>query len=263
MTVSVDVTQMEDQNVNTLEGRTAIVTGASKGIGAGIARALAEAGASVVVNYAGDADGARRVVEEIVAKGGRARAVQADVTDPEQVQALFAAAREAFGPVDVLVNNAATWGFRPFQAITPELFRHEFDTNVLGPFLTMQAFAAQSEADGGAVINLSTAGITSTPAYSALYTATKSALSTATRVVAKELAGRRIRVNAIAPTASDTESSRAIGFVGSEQAVQAAAQIPLGRIGTPADIGPVAVFLASEAAAWITGETVYVSGGDR
>lgn len=246
-----------------LEGRTALVTGGSKGIGAGIAESLAAAGAAVIINYARDHAAAQNVVDNITASGGRALAVQADVSRAADVTRLFTAAHTAFGPVHILVNNAGTYTFAPLGGITEAEFHRQFDLNVLGPFLTMQAFARQSEADGGAIINISTSGISANSPYTALYTATKSALTSATSVVAKELAARRIRVNTIAPSGSDTEGTRAMGFVGSDAAAQMTAQIPLGRLGVPEDIGPVAVFLASEDARWITGDVIFASGGHR
>jgi 3-oxoacyl-[acyl-carrier protein] reductase len=246
----------------TLQHRTAIVTGASKGIGAHVASALAEAGASVVVNYLSDAAGAQRVVDGIVAAGGRAVAVQGDVSRRADVETLFAAARAAFGPVDLLVNNAGVVTFAPLSGVTEEDFHRQVDTNFLGPVLTMQAFAAQDDVGPStAIVNVSTAGTSTHPAYTSVYVATKSALNSATRIVAKELAPRGIRVNAVAPSSSDTEGTRAMGFVGSPAAEAAAAEIPLGRLGTPEDYGSVVTFLASDAARWITGQVVFASGG--
>lgn len=249
--------------MSTLAGRTALVTGSSKGIGAAIAVALAEAGAAVAVNYARDEQGATAVADKITAAGGRALAVGADVTRPEEVERVFAQVRDGLGPVDTLVNNAGVYTFAPFDAVTPQEFHRQIDTNFLGPFLTMQEFAKQPEADGGSIINISTAGISNNPPYTALYTAAKSALTSATVVVSKELAARRIRVNAIAPTGSDTEGTRQMGFIGSPAEDQMVAEIPLGRMGLPEDIAPVAVFLASDAARWITGEVIFASGGHR
>jgi 3-oxoacyl-[acyl-carrier protein] reductase len=250
--------------MNELLNRIALVTGASKGIGAHLASALAAAGASVIVNYRTDATGAERVVKDIVTAGGRAIAVQGDVGHRADVQALFTAAREAFGPVDVLVNNAAIATFGPLSAVTDEDFRQQVDTNFLGPVLTMQAFAAQEDLGPSAsIVNVSTAGTSTHPAYSAVYVGTKSALNSVTRVAAKELAPRGIRVNAVAPSASETDGTRASGFIGSPAAEAAIAEIPLGRLGTPEDYGPVVTFLASDAARWITGEVVFASGGQR
>jgi len=246
-----------------LQGRVAIVTGAAKGIGAGIALALADAGAAVAVNYAHDLVGARNVVAKITANGGRALAVQADVREADQIVRLFDQTRDAFGPVGVLVNNAGAYTFGPLEAITEDEFHRQFDTNVLGPFLTMREFARQPEADGGSIINISTAGISNNPPATALYTATKSAVTSATLVVAKELAPRGIRVNAIAPGGTDTEGARSAGFIGTDAEAAMVAQIPLGRMGLPEDIGPVAVFLASDDARWITGDVIFASGGHR
>jgi 3-oxoacyl-[acyl-carrier protein] reductase len=252
-----------EMTAKALQGRVAIVTGAAKGIGAGIALALADAGAAVAVNYAHDLVGARNVVEKITANGGRALAVQADVREADQIVRLFDQTRDTFGPVRVLVNNAGAYTFQPLEAITEDEFHRQFDTNVLGPFLTMREFARQPEADGGSIINISTAGISNNPPAMALYTATKSAVTSATRVVAKELAQRGIRVNAIAPGGTDTEGARSAGFIGTDAEAAMVAQIPLGRMGVPEDIGPVAVFLASDAARWITGDVIFASGGHR
>jgi 3-oxoacyl-[acyl-carrier protein] reductase len=250
--------------MNELQNRTALVTGASKGIGAHLAYALATAGASVIVNYRSDAAGAERVVEDIVTAGGHAIAVQGDVGRREDVRALFKTAREAFGPIDVLVNNAAIATFVPLSAVTEEDFHRQVDTNFLGPVLTMQAFAAQEGLRPSAsIVNISTAGTSSHPAYGAVYVGTKSALNSITRIAAKELAPRGIRVNAVAPSASDTDGTRAAGFIGSPAAETAIAEIPLGRLGTPEDYGPVVTFLASDAARWITGEVLFASGGQR
>lgn len=245
-----------------LAERVAIVTGAGKGLGAAIAKDLAVAGAAVVVNYARDAKTAGVVTEAITAAGGRAIAVQADVTDAEAVRTLFATAREHFGPVDILVNNAGIYAFAPLHLATEADFHRQFATNVLAPMLTTQAFAAQPEADGGSIINISTAGVATSPVATGLYTASKAALESLTRVTAKELAGRRIRVNAIAPAASDTEGTRSMGFIDSPAAEATAAGVPLGRLGQPTDIAPVAVFLASPAAGFITAEVIHASGGD-
>jgi 3-oxoacyl-[acyl-carrier protein] reductase len=250
--------------MNSLQDRTALVTGAAKGIGAHIASTLAAAGAPVVVNYRTDATGAERVVKEIIAAGGRAIAVRGDIGRGEDVEALFAVARKEFGPVEILVNNAAVAVFGPLSAVSDEDFRQQVDTNFLGPVLTMQAFAAQEDLGPSAsIVNISTAGTSSHPAYSAVYVGTKSALNSVTRIVAKELAPRGIRVNAVAPSVSDTDGTRAMGFIGSPAAEAAVAEIPLGRLGTPEDYGPVVAFLASDAARWITGEVLFASGGQR
>jgi 3-oxoacyl-[acyl-carrier protein] reductase len=249
--------------LSTLEGRTAIVTGAGKGIGAGIAMSLAATGATVVVNYRADGAAAQRVVEKISAAGGRALAVQADVSRTGDVTRLFETARSSFGTVSILVNNAGVYTFAPLAGITEADFHRLYATNVLGPFLTMQAFAAQADADGGAIVNIATVGISSAPPMTALYTSTKAALASATRIAAKELAPRRIRVNAIAPASSDTDGTRALGVIGTPAEAQFVASILLGRLGQPEDVGPVAAFLASDAARFITGEVIFASGGDR
>ena len=244
-------------------GRTAIVTGASKGLGAGIAKALAETGAAVVVNYRADAKGAERVVADITAKGGRAIAVQADVAGGDDVRRLFDRAREAYGPVDILVNNAAVGTFEPLSSITEDEFQREMTTNVLGTILTTQAFAAQDDIGAASIINVSTAGTVTHPLYGSLYVASKSAVNAFTIVAAKELGPRGIRVNAIMPGPSDTEGTRASGFVGSDLEAQAIADTPLGRTGTPDDYGPLVAFLASDDARWITGDVILASGGMR
>jgi 3-oxoacyl-[acyl-carrier protein] reductase len=247
----------------TLKNRTALVTGASKGIGARIATELAAAGAAVVVNYRTDRAGADRVVREIAEAGGRALAVRADVARTEDVAELFAAGREAFGTVDVLVNSAGVYDFAPLGGYTEEQYRRMADTNLWGPVLTMQALIAQPDLGPASVINVSTAGTTSLPAYAGLYVATKAALEAVSVIAAKELGPRGIRVNAIAASVSDTDGTRAMGFIGSPLADQAVSGIPLGRLGTPDDYGPVVVFLASEAARWVTGALIHVSGGQR
>ncbi|WP_033339492.1 SDR family NAD(P)-dependent oxidoreductase [Catenuloplanes japonicus] len=247
----------------TLEGRTAVVTGAAKGIGARIAVDLAAAGAAVVVNYRTDSAGADRVAKEITEAGGRAIPVRADVGRGEDVTALFTAARDAFGTVDVLVNNAGISVFAPIEAITEEEYRRHVDTNLWSTLLTTQALIGQPGLGAASIINVSTAGTTFHPPYAALYVATKAAVNAATLVAATELGPRGIRVNALLPGYSDTEGTRAMGFVGSPMADQAVSGVPLGRLGTPDDYGPLAVFLSSDAARFITGAVVHVSGGRR
>ncbi|MCA2212304.1 glucose 1-dehydrogenase [Jidongwangia harbinensis] len=248
--------------MGTLTGRSAVVTGGAKGIGAGIARSLAAAGARVVVNYVSDAEAAGRVVAGIEHAGGRAIAVPADIRRPDDVERLIGTAESTFGVPDVLVNNAGVYGFGPLEAMTPEEFHRQIDTNLLGPFLTMQAFAGRAR-PGASVVNIATAGISTTPPYTSLYTATKAALAAATSVLAKELAPRGIRVNAIAASPSDTHGTRAMGFVGSPAEAEAVAGIPLGRLGVPEDVGPVVAFLASDDARWITGDVIFASGGQH
>jgi 3-oxoacyl-[acyl-carrier protein] reductase len=249
--------------MNTLQNRTAVVTGAAKGIGAGIAAHLAAAGAKVVVNYRSDEAAAARVVASIISLGGQAIAVRADVSQAAQVAELFQAARHAFGPVDILVNNAGVYSFAPLTDVGANDFEQQVNTNVLGTLLTMQAFAGQDDLGPASIVNVSTAGTMSHPPYAGLYVATKSAVNSLTVVAAKEFAARGIRVNAIAAGVSDTDGTRAMGFTDSAQAQQAVAEIPLGRLGTPDDYGPVVAFLASDAARWITGDILLVSGGQR
>lgn len=249
--------------MNRLHTRTAIVTGAAKGIGAGIARALAADGAAVVVNYRSDATAAESVVNEITAAGGRAVAVRADVTDDAEVARLFERARNEFGPVDVLVNNAGVVTFGPLVDITAAQFQHELGVNLYAAIATTRTLAAQDDITDAAIINVSTGGTYNLPAYAALYLAAKSALNAFTVISAKELGPRGIRVNAIAPGPSDTESNRANGWVGSDLEAASVAATPLGRTGTPDDYGPVAAFLASADARRVTGDVLLVSGGQR
>ncbi len=244
-----------------LNGKVAVVTGASKGIGAGIALALAQDGASVVVNYASDRAGADRVVETVTAAGGKAVAVQGDVAKKADVERLFADAKRAYGTVDILVNNAGVYGFAPLDAITEEDFHRHFNINVLGLLLATQEAARQFGPDGGSVVNVSSVVTRLAPPTTAVYTATKGAVDAITRVLAKELGPRKIRVNAINPGVVITEGTHTAGIAGSDFEHQAVQQTPLGRAGQPDDIGPVAVFLASDDSRWVTGETLVVSGG--
>jgi 3-oxoacyl-[acyl-carrier protein] reductase len=246
---------------STLEGRVALVTGGSKGIGRAISRSLAEAGASVAVNYAGDAEAAQRTVDEIQNSGGRAMKARADKAHADEVRRMFGDVNDAFGVVDIVVDNAGVYSFQPFEDITEAEFHRQFDTNVLGSILVVQEYLRQVSPDGGSIIIISTAGITSNRPGSALYTSTKSAQTTLTKVLANEVAARKIRVNAIAPGATDTEGARALNLIGSDMLDRLIAGTPLGRLGTPEDIGPVVVFLASDDAKWITGDVIYASGG--
>jgi 3-oxoacyl-[acyl-carrier protein] reductase len=246
-----------------LTGRVAIVTGASKGIGAQIARELAAAGAAVVVNYAGSRDGAESVVSEIKAAGGKALAVQADVAKIDAVQRLVGQTVKAFGAPDILVNNAGVYQFAPLEAVTAELFHTQFDINVLGLLLMTQETAKHFSAKGGSIINISSVVSTMSLPGSSVYAATKAAVDTITRVLSKELGGRNIRVNAINPGMIETEGARAQGIIGSDFEKNVLAQTPLGRIGQPADVAKVAVFLASDDSGWISGETILAAGGMR
>lgn len=245
-----------------LAGKVAVVTGASKGIGAAIAKALAKAGAQVVVNYSSSKAGADAVVHAITAAGGKAIAVQGDVSKAEQAQALIEAAAAAFGRIDVLVNNSGVYAFAPIEQVTEEQYRRMFDVNVLGVLLTTQA-ALKHLGEGGSVINISSAATSLAPPTSAVYTGTKGAVDAITSVLANELGPRKIRVNAILPGMVETEGTHTAGFIGSDFERGAVTQTPLGRIGQPDDIAEVAVFLASDDARWLTGERLVASGGFR
>lgn len=249
--------------MRTLTGKVAIVTGASKGIGAGIATAFGAEGASVVVNYASSRESADRVLASIADAGGNAIAVQANVSEPEEVRRLFAETKKAFGQLDVLVNNAGVFKFEPLDAISAAEFHREFSTNVLGPLLTIQEAIRQFGFEGGRVINISSiAGSHSLP-HGILYSATKAAVENMTQGLAAELGPKGIRVNAIAPGYTRSEGTQAEGLLGEDNTRQYASLTPLGRMGEPEDIAAVAVFLASGASSWITGETIRVSGGAR
>jgi len=246
-----------------LAGKVAVVTGASKGIGAGIARELAAAGASVVVNYASSREGADRVVADIEGKGGKAIAVQADVSKAPDVARLFAEAKAAYGSLDILVNNAGVYQFGSLDSLTEEEFHRQFNTNVLGLLLSTQEGVRHFGAEGGSVINIGSTISQLPMANSSIYTATKSAVDGITQVLSKELAGQNIRVNSINPGSVETEGTHAAGMSGSEMEKQLIAQTPLGRIGQPGDIGTIAVFLASPESGWLTGERLIASGGMR
>ena len=246
-----------------LTGKVAIVTGASKGIGAAIAKGLGAAGAAVAVNYASSKEGADRVVAEITSKGGKAIAVKGDVSKAADVKRLFAETKKAFGAPDVLVNNAGIYAFDPLEAVTEDEFHREFNTNVLGPILTIQEALKHFGPDGGSVINISSVASTSAPPNSVIYSATKGAVDSIARVLGKELGARNIRVNTIAPGGVETEGTHSIGVIGSDFEKQIVAGTPLGRLGQPEDIARVAVFLASDNARWLTGERIAASGGFR
>jgi 3-oxoacyl-[acyl-carrier protein] reductase len=246
-----------------LTGKVAVVTGASKGIGAGIAKGLAAAGAQVVVNYASSKEGADKVVAEIVAREGKAVAIQADMARPTDVKRLFAETKKAFGRVDVLVNNAGVFQFGPLEQATEAEFHREFNINVLGPILATQAALPLFPAEGGSVINVSSAVSRLGIPNAVIYAATKGALDTVSEVLASELAARKIRVNTLAPGGVETEGFHAQGMSGSEFEKQMVARTALGRLGQPEDIAKIAVFLASDESAWITGERIIASGGFR
>ena len=246
-----------------LHGKVAVVTGASKGIGAAIAKALSAAGAAVVVNYSSSKAEAERVVAEIAAKGGKAAAIQGDVAKPGEVTRLFDETKKAFGRLDVLVNNAGVYKFVPLEQITAEEYRRQFDINVLGTLLATKEAAKHFGPDGGSVINLSSVVSQNAIPTASIYSATKAAVDSITRVLAAELGPRKIRVNAIAPGVVETEGTHTAGMIGSDFEKAAVATTPLGRIGQPDDIARVAVFLASSDSGWITGERLLTSGGRR
>jgi 3-oxoacyl-[acyl-carrier protein] reductase len=245
--------------------KVALVTGASKGIGAGIAKGLAAAGATVVVNFATDRMGAEAVVHEIEKAGGRALAVQADVSKSADVARMLAEAQEACGTLDILVNNAGVYTPMPLEAMTEDEFHREFNTNVLGPLLVIRESLKHFGRNGGSVINVGSAASRMCPTGYSIYASTKGALDAVTGVLAKELASRKIRVNSINPGATLSEGARAVGLYGvdSEFEKRLVAMTPLGRIGTPSDIAKVAVFLASDDSGWLTGEIILASGGLR
>ncbi|ANQ42574.1 oxidoreductase [Gluconobacter oxydans] len=245
-----------------LSGKVAIITGASKGIGAGIAKALAEAGAAVVVNYASSKSGADAVVSAITSNGGQAVAVQGDVSRKSDAQAIVDTAISQFGRLDILVNNSGVYEFASIDEITEDHFHRLFNINVLGTLLTTQA-AAKHLNDGGSVINISSVVSRITPPNSAVYTGTKGAVDAITGSLARELGPRNIRVNAINPGLIETEGTKTANVVGSEMEQLIISQTPLGRSGQVQDIAPLAVFLASDDARWLTGETLIASGGLR
>ena len=246
-----------------LNGKVAVVTGASKGIGAGIAKEFAAEGAAVVVNYASSKSDADKVVDEITKRGGKAIAVQGNVAKKAEVERLFATAKKAFGKIDILVNNAGVYDWSPIEEITEEQFHKQFDVNVLGLLLATQEAVKQFDSTGGNVINISSTVTSLTPPGSTVYTGTKGAVDAVTRTLAKELGPRKIRVNSINPGMVETEGVRSAGFDQGDLRKSVEAQTPLGRIGQPDDIAPTAVFLASSDSAWITGETLRVAGGLR
>jgi 3-oxoacyl-[acyl-carrier protein] reductase len=246
-----------------LAGKVAVVTGASKGIGAAIAKHLAADGASVVVNYASSKAGADKVVAEITAQGGKAVAVQGDVAKKADIDRLFSETKKAFGKLDILINNAGIYEFAPLEQITEEHFHKQFNLNVLGLVLTTQEALKYFSAGGGNVINISSLVSTLAPANAAVYSATKGAVDTITASFAKELGARKIRVNAVRPGLVETEGTVSSGFTEGDFHDQYIKNAPLGRIGRPQDIAAAVSYLASDDSAWVTGETLLVSGGHR
>lgn len=245
-----------------LSGKVAVVTGASKGIGASIAKTLGAEGASVVVNYSSDKQGADKVVETITSAGGKAVAIQGNVGNAKDADAIVETAVSNFGKLDILVNNAGVYEFAPVEDITEEHYSKQFNTNVLGLLLVTKA-ATKHLGEGGSIINIGSAVTRVTPPNSAVYTATKGAVDAITGVLSRELGPRKIRVNSINPGIVETEGTIASGFIGSEFQDQTVAQTPLGRVGQPEDIANATVFLASDDSRWLTGEHVLASGGLR
>jgi 3-oxoacyl-[acyl-carrier protein] reductase len=246
-----------------LTGKVAVVTGASKGIGAGIARSLAAEGAAVVVNYATSREGADKTVAEIAQAGGKAVAVQGDVSKKADLVRLFAETKKTFGRLDILVNNAGVYAFTPLEDITEEHFHRHFDLNVLGTILAAQEAVKYFDEKGGSIINLSSVVSTLGIPGAAVYSATKGAVNTLTLVLAKELGPKKIRVNGVAPGMVETEGTAAAGMSEGDMRKEIESKTPVGRIGQPKDIASVVTFLASDEASWVSGETWFVSGGFR
>jgi len=248
---------------NKLNGKVAVVTGASKGIGAGIAKQFAAEGAAVVVNYASSKQDADRVVDQISKGGGKAVAIQGNVAKKAEVERLFAEAEKAFGKIDIVVNNAGVYEFVPLEEATEQQFHRMFDTNVLGMLLSTQEALKHLNPEGGSIINIGSLASVLTPPTAVIYNATKGAVDAITRTLAKELGPRKIRVNAIRPGMVITEGVVTGGFHESEFRTMLESQTPLGRVGQTDDIAPAAVFFASDGSAWITGETLVIAGGLR
>ena len=246
-----------------LTGKVAVVTGASKGIGAGIAKALGAAGASVVVNYASDKAGADRTANEITKAGGKAVAVGGSVTKQSEIDNLFAETKKQFGKLDILVNNAGVYAFAPIENVTEEEIDRIFNTNVKGLLLTTKAAVALFPSEGGSVINIGSVVSEQTPPGSSIYSGTKGAVDVITRVLAKELGPKNIRVNAVNPGLTSTEGVKTAGIEGGDFEKLAVSQTPLGRMGRPDDIADVVTFVASDEARWVTGSLLQAGGGLR
>ena len=245
-----------------LNGKVAVVTGASKGIGAAIALELAKEGASVVVNYASSKEGAEKVVSEIKKNGGKAMAIQANLANPADIQRLFKETSDAFGKIDILINNAGVYEFVPIEEITVEHFHKIFDINVRGLLLAIKE-ALNYFGPSGSIVNISSVASTKGAARTSVYSASKAAVDTITKSLAKELGPRKIRINSVNPGMVETEGTQTMGILESDFRRTSEAQTPLGRIGRPSDIAPAVVFLASDDACWITGETLFITGGLR
>lgn len=248
--------------MSTLQGKVALVTGASKGIGAAIARELAARGAAVAVNYSGSKDAAEKVVAAIQAAGGKAITVQANLSDPTAAAPLVEAVVKQLGPINVLVNNAGVYEFAPLEAITPEHFHKQFDLNVLGLLSVTQAAVKHFDPKGGSIINIGSVAAAGVPTAS-VYSATKGAVDTITVALAGELGPKKIRVNSLNPGMVETEGTQSLGIIGSDFEKKTIAETPLGRIGQPKDIADVAAFLASDESYWVNGQQIKVAGGAR
>ncbi len=248
--------------MSSLQGKVALVTGASKGIGAGIARELAARGAAVAVNYSGSKTAAEKIVADIKAAGGNAIAVQANLADPDTIGPLVEKVARELGPINVLVNNAGVYEFGPIEAVTPEHFHKQFNINVLGLLLTTQAALRHFDPKGGSIINIGSVAAKGVPAAS-VYSATKGALDSVTVSLAQEFGPKKIRVNSLNPGMIETEGVHTAGFIGSDFHHEAIAKTPLGRIGQPQDVASIAAFLASDDAEWVNGQTIQAAGGYR
>jgi 3-oxoacyl-[acyl-carrier protein] reductase len=252
-----------NMNTKKLDDKVAVVTGASKGIGAGIAKQFAAEGASVIVNYASAKGDADKVVDEITKRGGKAMAIQGNVAKKAEVDRLFAEAEKAFGKIDILVNNAGVYEFVPLEEVTEKQFHRMFDVNVLGMLLATQEALKHFNADGGSIINIGSLASSLTPPTGVVYNATKGAVDAITRTLAKELGPRKIRVNSINPGMVITDGVISAGFHESDMRKMFESQTPLGRVGETEDIAPAAILFASDDSAWITGETLRIAGGLR
>jgi 3-oxoacyl-[acyl-carrier protein] reductase len=248
--------------MNNLQGKVALVTGASKGIGASIARELAARGAAIAVNYSGSKAAAEKVVAEIKAAGGKAIAIQADLGEPDSIGPLVEKTARVLGPINILVNNAGIYEFGPLEAVTPEHFHKQFNLNVLGLLLTTQAALRHFDPKGGSIVNIGSVAAAGLPTAS-VYSATKGAVDSVTVSLSRELGSKKIRVNSLNPGMVETEGVHAAGFIGSDFQKQTEAETPLGRIGQPQDIASIAAFLASDDSTWLSGQTIRASGGAR